>query len=158
MNPSTASPCGSHRPFWILPTAHVNEFMRWEFNRWISAIEFVRLRGTQHDSTWEDHQRNMIMATILLGSLKASINCHHVAKLSQMFKDKYKNRDRKCLRGLDFESSMQHTGLAWLPRDLFNWPGLHLHDELVTSTSFTFNGLQGVFRNWKDVNAVNRQY
>lgn len=158
VNPSTARPCGSHRPFWILPTSHVNEFMRWEFNRWISAIEFVRLRGTRHDSTWEDHQRNMIMATILLRSLNASINCHHVAKRSQMFKDSYKNRNGKCLRGLDFESSMRDTGLAWLPHHLFNWPGMHLHDELVTSTSFTFNGLQGVFRNWKDVNTVNQQY
>ena len=98
------------------------------------------------------------MVTILLRSLKASINCHHVARRSQMFKDSYKNQNRKCLQGLDFESSMRDTGLAWLPRDLFNWPGLYLHDELVTSTSFTFNGLQGVFRNWKDVNAVNRQY
>ena len=158
VNPSTAIPSGSHRPFWIFPTSHVNEFMRWEFNRWIAAIEFVRLRGTQHDPTWEDHQRNMIMATILLRSLTASINCHHVAKRSQMFKDSYKNRNGKCLRGLDFESSMRDTGLAWLPRHLFNWPGLHLHDELVTSTSFTFNGLQCVFRNWKDVNTVNRQY
>ncbi|KFY66151.1 hypothetical protein V497_01104 [Pseudogymnoascus sp. VKM F-4516 (FW-969)] len=158
VDPSAEVPSGSHRPFWILPTSHVNEFMRWEFNRWIFAIEFVRLRGTQHDSTWEDHQRNMIMATILLRSLKASINCHHVAKRSQMFKDSYNNRNGKCLRGLDFETSMRKTGLAWLPRDLFNWPGLHLHDELVTSTSFTFNGLQGVFRNWKDVNTVNQQY
>lgn len=53
---------------------------------------------------------------------------------------------------------MRHNGLAWLPHDLFSWPDLHLHDELVTSTSFTFNGLQGVFRNWKDVNTVNREY
>ncbi len=45
-----------------------------------------------------------------------------------------------------------------MSRDLFSWPGLHLHDELVISTSFTFNGLQGVFRNWKDVNSVNQQY
>jgi hypothetical protein len=75
-----------------------------------------------------------------------------------MFKDSYKNRNGKYLRGLDFETSMRKTGLAWLPRDLFNWPGLHLHYELVTSTSFTFNGLQGVFRNWKDANTVNQQY
>lgn len=139
LNPSTENPCGPYRPFWIFPTAHVNHFMRWEFNRWISAIEFVRLRGTHQDSNWEDHQRNMIMATILLRSLKASINCHHVAKRSQMFKDRYKNRDGKILRGLDFESSMSKKGLAWLPCDLFNWPDLHLHDEFVTSTSFSFN-------------------
>jgi hypothetical protein len=55
VDPSTEVPSVSHRPFWILPTSHVNEFMRWEFNRWLFAIEFVRLRGTQHDSTWEDH-------------------------------------------------------------------------------------------------------
>ena len=158
VEPSAAGPSGGHRPFWILPTSHVNEFMRWEFNRWISAIEFVRLRGTLRDSTWEGHQRNMIMATILLRSLKASINCHHVAKRSQMFKDKYKNQKGEYLRGLNFESSMRDTGLAWLPRDLFNWGGLHLQDELVTSTSFTFNGLQGMFRNWQNVNTVNEQY
>ncbi|PVH76124.1 hypothetical protein DL98DRAFT_551354 [Cadophora sp. DSE1049] len=111
VNPFIVHPYGSHRPFWILPTAHVNEFIR-----------------------------NMIMVTILLRSLIASINYHHVAKRSQ-FKDKYKNRDGKCLRGLDFESSMRYDGLAWLPCDLFSWPDLHLHDKLVTSTSFTFNGL-----------------
>ena len=96
------------------------------------------------------------MATVLLRPLKASINCHHVTKRSQIFKDQYKNRDSKYLRGLDFESSIRHNSLAWLPPHLFNWPDLHLHDELITSTSFTFNGLQGVFRNWKDVNTVNR--
>jgi len=72
-----------------------------------------------------------------------------------MFKDKYQNREGKCLRGL---GSMRHTGLAWLPCNLFNWPDLHLHDKLVTLTSFTFNGLQGVFRNRKDVNSVSREY
>lgn len=158
VEPSAAGPSSGHRPFWILPTSDVNEFMRWEFNRWISAIEFVRLRGTQRDCTWEYHQRNTIMATILLRSLKASVNCHHVAKRSQMFKAQYKNRKGEQLRGLDFESSMRDTGLAWLPRYLFNWGGLHLHDELVTSTSFTFNGLQGMFRNWQNVNTVNWQY
>lgn len=75
-----------------------------------------------------------------------------------MFKDHYKNRRGKCLRGLNFESSVRDSGLAWLPCDLFNWVGFHLPDELVTSTSFTFNGLQEFFRNWKNVNAVNQQY
>jgi hypothetical protein len=58
-------------------------------------------------------------------------------------------QDLECkpLRDLDFESSMRDTGIAWLPRDLFDWPGLHLHDDLVTSTSFTFNEFQGIFCN-----------
>ncbi|RKK87314.1 hypothetical protein BFJ68_g17067 [Fusarium oxysporum] len=158
VEPLTSCPCGSHRPFWVLPTAHVNEFMRWEFNRWLSAIEFARARGSRRDANWEDHQRNMIMVTILLRSLKASVNCHHVAKRSQMFKDTYKNGQGKPLRGLGFESSMRQTGLAWLPLDLFNWTDFHLHDNLVASTTFTFNGLQGVFRNWKDVESVSREY
>ena len=64
-----------------------------------------------------------------------------------MFKGTYKNRQGKPLRGLDFESSMRQTGLAWLPPDIFNWSDFHLHDDLVASTTFTFNGLQGVFRN-----------
>ncbi|KAH7187211.1 hypothetical protein DER44DRAFT_816631 [Fusarium oxysporum] len=121
------------------------------FNRWLAAIEFVRARGSRRDANWEDHQRNMIMVTILLRSLKASVNCHHVAKRSQMFKGTYENRQGKPLRGLDFESSIRQTGLAWLPLDLFNWTDFHLHDNLMASTTFTFNGLQGVFRNWKDV-------
>ncbi|EXM14331.1 hypothetical protein V3481_016527 [Fusarium oxysporum f. sp. vasinfectum] len=100
----------------------------------------------------------MIIVTILLRSLKASVNCHHVAKRSQMFKDTYKNGQGKPLRGLGFESSMRLTGLAWLPLDLFNWTDFHLHDNLVASTTFTFNGLQGVFRNWKDVESVSREY
>jgi hypothetical protein len=158
VDPSTSHPYGPHRPFWVVPTAHVNEFMRWEFNRWLSAIEFVRARGSRRDANWEDHQRNMIMVTILLRSLKASANCHHVAKRSQMFKGTFKNRQGKPLRGLDFESSMRQTGLAWLPLDLFNWTDFHLHDNLVASTTFTFNGLQGVFRNWKDVESVSREY
>ncbi|GKU15179.1 unnamed protein product [Fusarium langsethiae] len=158
VDPSTSHPYGPHRPFWVVPTAHVNEFMRWEFNRWLSAIEFVRARGSRRDANWEDHQRNMIMVTILLRSLKASVNCHHVAKRSQMFKGTYKNRQGKPLRGLDFESSMRQTGLAWLPLDLFNWTDFHLHDNLVASTTFTFNGLQGVFRNWKDVESISREY
>ncbi|KAH8656765.1 hypothetical protein BGZ61DRAFT_486537 [Ilyonectria robusta] len=158
VNPSTSHPHGSHRPFWMLPTTHVNEFMRWEFNRWLSAIEYVRSRGSRRDANWEDHQRNMIMVTILLRSLKASVNCHHIAKRSQMFKGTYKNRQGKSLRGLDFKSSMHQTGLAWLPPDLFNWSEFHLRDDLVASTTFTFNGLQGVFRNWKDVDSVSREY
>lgn len=132
--------------------------MRWEFNRWLSAISFVRLRATSRDAGWEDHQRNMIMVTILLRSLKASVNCHYVARRSQMFKGIYKNRKGKPLRGLDFGSSMQQTGLAWLPSDLFNWRDFHLHDELVTSTSFTFNGLQGVLSNWQGVKTISREY
>ncbi|KAK2684297.1 hypothetical protein QWA68_016922, partial [Fusarium oxysporum] len=68
VDPFTSRPCGQHCPFWVLPTAHVNEFMRWEFNRWLSAIEFVRARGSRRDANWEDHQRNMIMVTILLRS------------------------------------------------------------------------------------------
>lgn len=158
MNPSTSQPHGSHRPFWMLPTARVNGFMRWEFNRWLSAIEFVRSRGSRRDTYWEDHQRNMIMVTILLRSLKASVNCHHVAKRSQMFKGTYKNRQGKPLRGLDFQSSMHQTGLAWLPPDLFDWSNFHLRDDLVESTTFTFNRLKGVFRNWKDVDSVSREY
>ncbi|KAG5746834.1 hypothetical protein H9Q70_010483 [Fusarium xylarioides] len=158
VEPLTSHPCGSHRPFWVLPTAHVNNFMRWEFNRWLSAIEFARARGSRRDANWEDHQRNMIMVTILLRSLKASVNCHHVAKRSQMFKDTYKNGQGKPLRGLGFESSMRQTGLAWLPLNLFNWTDFHLHDNLVASTTFTFNRLQGVFRNWKDVESVSRKY
>ncbi|KLP14862.1 Uncharacterized protein LW94_6637 [Fusarium fujikuroi] len=158
VDPSISRACGPHHPFWVLPTAHVNEFMRWEFNRWLSAIEFVRARGSRRDANWEDHQRNMIMVTILLRSLKASVNCHHVAKRSQMFKGTYKNRQGKPLRGLDFESSMRQTGLAWLPLDLFNWTDFHLHDNFMASTTFTFNGLQGVFRNWKDVESVSREY
>lgn len=130
--------------------------MRWEFNRWLSAIEFVKSRASRRDANWEDHQRNMIMVTILLRSLKASVNCHHVARRSQMFKDTYKNRKGKPLRGLDFESSMCHTGLAWLPRDLFDWPNFHLQDDLVAPTTFTFNGLQGVSRNWKEVESASK--
>ncbi|KAH7111530.1 hypothetical protein EDB81DRAFT_829133 [Dactylonectria macrodidyma] len=156
INPSTAQPSGNHRPYWVLPTAHVNNFMRWEFNRWLSAIDFVRARGSRRDADWEVHQRNMIMATILLRSLKASVNCHHVARRSQMFKGQYVSRQGKRLRGLDFERTMHQTGLAWLPRELFNWSDFHLHDNLVASTTFTFNGLQCVFRNWRDVNLFSR--
>ena len=158
VNPSTAVACGSHRPFWVLPTADVNEFMRWEFNRWLSTVDFVRARGIQRDSDWKDHQRNMIMATILLRSLKMSVNCHHVARRSQMYKDKYKNRAGKWLRGLNFETSMSCHGLAWLPHDLFDWANLHLRDESVESTSFIFNGMQGAFQNWKDVDEANHEY
>ncbi|EXL64273.1 hypothetical protein FOPG_19459 [Fusarium oxysporum f. sp. conglutinans race 2 54008] len=87
LNPAASSLQGQHRSFWILPTAHVNRFMRWEFNWWLSAIEFVQSRASRRDANWEDHQRNMIMVTILLRSLKASVNCHHVARRSQMFID-----------------------------------------------------------------------
>ena len=52
------------------------------------------------------------MAMILLRSLKGSVNCYHVAKRSQMFKNKYKNRKGEYLRGLDFKSGMHNTGLA----------------------------------------------
>lgn len=158
VNPSTGQPSGSHRPFWELSTASVNNFMRWEFNRWISAINFVRVRGTRRDCGWEDHQRNMIMVTILLRSLKASINCHHIAKQSQLFKDRYQNRQGKNLRGMNFEGSMRDTGLAWLPCEFFNWSNLHLLDELVPLTTFTFDGLQGIFGNWKDADFVNKEY
>ncbi|WKT54414.1 hypothetical protein QSH57_004998 [Fusarium oxysporum f. sp. vasinfectum] len=158
LNPAASSLQGQHRSFWILSTAHVNRFMRWEFNRWLSAIEFVQSRASRRDANWEDHQRNMIMVTILLRSLKASVNCHHVARRSQMFKDTYKNRKGKPLRGLNFENSMRQTGLAWLPCDLFDWSNFHLQDDLVASTTFTFNGLQGVFRNWKEVESVSREY
>jgi hypothetical protein len=34
---SVAGPSGAHCAFWILLTRHVNEFMCWEFNQWISA-------------------------------------------------------------------------------------------------------------------------
>lgn len=158
LDPSSAQQCGNHQPFWTLSTADVNKFMQWEFNRWISAIDFVRERGSRSNCSWEDHQRNMVLVTILLRSLKASVNCHHVARRSQMFKDKYKNRKGKSLRGLGFERSMRQSGLAWLPYELFDWSALHLRDELVTSTTFTFNGLQGKFWNWKNVESVNRQY
>ncbi|KAH7231323.1 uncharacterized protein BKA55DRAFT_714563 [Fusarium redolens] len=43
-------------------------FMRWEFNRWLSAIEFVKSRASRRDANWEDHQRNMIMVTYPSGS------------------------------------------------------------------------------------------
>lgn len=98
------------------------------------------------------------MAAILLRCLKASVNCHHVARRSQMFKKEYKNRERRCVRGLDFEGSLRDTGLAWLPHDLFNWADMCLHDELVASTTFTFNGLQSIFRNWKGVNLVHQDF
>ncbi|KAI5455739.1 hypothetical protein BGZ63DRAFT_418208 [Mariannaea sp. PMI_226] len=130
VHPLTSHTHGSHRPFWVLPTAHVNEFMRWEFNRWISAIDFVRVRASSRELGWEDHERNMIMITVLLRSLKASVNCHHIARRSQLFKDTYTNRKGKSLKGLDFESSMRLSGLAWLPIDLFNWSDFHLQDEL----------------------------
>ncbi|KAK8917674.1 hypothetical protein VCV18_008994 [Metarhizium anisopliae] len=158
LDPPTLQPGGSHQPFWTLSTAHVNEFMRWEFNRWLSAIECVQERGAQRDCDWQSHQRNMIMVTILLRSLKASVNCHDVARRSQMFKKEYRNRQHKRLRGLDFEGSMKKAGLVWLPRDLFNWTDLCMHEELVSSTTFGFNGLRSVFRNWKDVNLVNQEY
>ncbi|KAF4947724.1 hypothetical protein FSARC_13898 [Fusarium sarcochroum] len=99
LNPAASSSQGQHCSFWVLPTAHVNRFMRWEFNR----------KG-------------------------------------------------KPLRGLDFESSMRDTGVAWLPRDLFDWSNFHLQDDLVASTTFTFNGLQGVFRNWKGVKSASKEY
>ncbi|EXL65420.1 hypothetical protein FOPG_18352 [Fusarium oxysporum f. sp. conglutinans race 2 54008] len=53
---------------------------------------------------------------------------------------------------------MRQTGLAWLPCDIFDWSNFHLQDDLVASTTFTFNGLQGVFRNWKAVESVSREY
>jgi hypothetical protein len=81
------------------------------------------------------------MVTILFRLLKASVNCYYVARRSQMFKDTYKNRKGKPLCGLNFESSMRHTGLAWLPRDLFDWSNFHLEEDLVVLTTFTFNGL-----------------
>lgn len=33
-----------------------------------------------------------------------------------------------------------------------------MHEELVSSTTFGFNGLRGIFRNRKDVNLVNQEY
>lgn len=158
LDPPTAGQCTSHQPFWVVSTADVNEFMRWEFNRWISAIDFLRTRGSNRVYSWENHQRNMVMVTILLRSLKASVNCHHVAKRSQMFKDAYKDKKGKPLQGLAFQYSMLDSGLAWLPRDLFNWGDLHLHDELLLSTTFSFNGLRGAFMNWKDVNTIHEEY
>lgn len=74
VNSLTASLSGSHRPFWILPTSHVNEFIRREFNRWISAIEFVWL-GTQRDSTWKITMFILLNDSILsyvLGALSYS--------------------------------------------------------------------------------------
>ncbi|KJK73426.1 hypothetical protein H634G_11351 [Metarhizium anisopliae BRIP 53293] len=141
-----------------MSTAEVNGFMRWEFNRWIAAIEYIRSRCIRRDCSWEDHQRSMVMVTILLRSLQASVNCHHVAKRSQMFKESYNNRKCLPLQGLNFEGSMRDSGLAWLPRGLFNWFDLHMHDELVSSTTFVFNGLKGVFANWKAVETVDRAY
>ena len=157
-DPTNASGKRCHVPFFVLPTAEVNSFMRWEFNRWIAAIEFVRWRGSRQGSTWEDHQRNMIMATILLRSLKANVNCHHVAKRSQLFRSEYRNKRGESLRGLDFDGSMRLSGLAWLPSDIFDWSILSLHDDLVGRTTFTFNGLRSIFRNWKAVGLASRNY
>ncbi|KJK73559.1 hypothetical protein H634G_11195 [Metarhizium anisopliae BRIP 53293] len=157
-NPAATQPHGGHQPFFTMSTAEVNGFMRWEFNRWIAAIEYIRSRCIRRDCSWEDHQRSMVMVTILLRSLQASVNCHHVAKRSQMFKESYNNRKCLPLQGLNFEGSMRDSGLAWLPRGLFNWFDLHMHDELVSSTTFVFNGLKGVFANWKAVETVDRAY
>lgn len=41
------------------------------------------------------------------------------------------SREGKHPRDLDFERTMHQTGLAWLPHELFNWSGSHLHNELV---------------------------
>ena len=158
LSPLTSSPRGCHRPFLTLPTAQVNSFMRQENNRWLAAIDFVRVQARDREACWEDHQRNMIMVTILLRSLKASVNCHQVARRSQMFKGTYQNRKGQPLRGLDFEGSMRQSGLASLTFDMFHWEDFHLRDEIVASTTFTFNGLQGIFRNWKGVKMISREY
>ena len=146
LDPQTTHRFVSHRPFWVLSTVDVNDFMRMEFSRWISAIDFLRTRGAKRDCGWEDHQWNMAMVTVLLRSLKAGVNCHHVAKRAQMFKYAYQNRKGESLRGLAFQNSMRDSGLAWLPRDLFNWQALQLHDEIVI-VHIWFNGLQSIFWN-----------
>ncbi len=80
------------------------------------------------------------------------------SKTIPAFRSEYTNEQGKSLRGLDFDSTMRFSGLAWLPGNLFNWDLLCLHDDLVDSTTFTFNGLQKVFWNWKSVNVVSHDY
>jgi hypothetical protein len=41
LDPAASSLYGHYCSFWVLSTAYVNRFMRWEFNRWLSVIEFV---------------------------------------------------------------------------------------------------------------------
>ena len=153
-----------HPPYWILETKVVHDFMRWELNRWILAIELLHSRvksspGYPIDSRSEQLQ-NAAMGSALLRSLKRSIGDGFLCSDASLYRAEFKTKnkdgtDRVTKLGLNYQQTIARYGLAWLPVDIINWEHLRFHVELLPRLSFTRNGLQATFHDQKKQKLAN---
>ena len=130
-----------HQPFWILSTAEVNTFRVADANRFLLCLESIisaaePKRGSKDSILVAEQQRNALMATALVRSLKLLLGCGNPKACPLLWEGKRWVRTRRyassCTtgtlggryskrQGLEYKESAQDFGMIWLPVRLIEW-------------------------------------
>ncbi|KAI9761456.1 MAG: hypothetical protein M1840_001800 [Geoglossum simile] len=129
-------------PYWRLSTSDVLEFVKWELNRWLACLKWLRVQ--QFDRQLADG--HIVMGTILARLVKASINNEPIHIDYNLWKDSWTTQKGLYREGLDMQGSMKRYGLVWLPARKFDWQKLCPVEEFRDNCTFQFNAVQNSYQ------------
>ena len=122
----------SARCFWAVKTADVLLFRRWDMNRWLCLLEYLRSRIEPEDLAQED----VVMGTLLRRCLTMSVRNAAIGRDYSLWKSTWTSG----------KTEISYEGLdLWLPTAKFDWDLLHLRDDLQERTTFLHNAIQESF-------------
>jgi hypothetical protein len=146
---------GSSQPYWQLSTSEVLKFNRWELNRWLACLEYLRVR--QLDNQLMDSY--ITMGTILARLIKASIQNEALHIDYNFWKDSWTTQKGLYREGLNLENSMKKYGLAWLPACKFDWQQLCPQKEFQDNCTFQYNAIRTAYQKRREaVGTVDKVY
>ena len=158
----------THRPYFILPTAEVVEYEKYDINRYLLLLEFLASTaesapGGVEALSHEQQSLNGVMVSALRQALNLSVGGGNPCLSWALWLDHWKPKagrrprgrsaesqtstSRRRRIGLNLKDSVQRTGLAWFPRDLIAWEGIPtFRSSVVNRLAFLTNGLQRTLR------------
>jgi hypothetical protein len=160
---------GTHRPYWILTTESVHQFIWVEIKRWLLGVEFLASRadggspGSTKPGQTQSGQELVDSVTMaaLLRSLRVSLAGDDPSTKHELWRDTYPGKrlvkdDSRARgfrweetgltrRGLNYQHSLDTYGVAWLPDDLMHWESLTFKREFYKVVAFRQNGVASSF-------------
>ncbi len=167
-----------HRPYFVLPTKEVNRYVAEDINRWLFCLEVLVMQADPSPSTsisesQEIQLQNGIMISAILRTLRLIMGGLEPFSMSGLWLKSWTSKRRKLragaalnarsfqpLRlGLNYRSSLERYGLAWLPNRLMNWTGTpRFTPEAQQHLALTRNAFQITFHRARNIqDLVNRE-
>jgi hypothetical protein len=141
------------RPYYSVPIEEAVLFIRWEMNRWLSALDY--LLTTQTQLTPESGAMGTMLAQVLRAIGNDSAHGHS----SDLYRESYSTKAGAQWIGLGFAQTMQEAGMVWLKAAMFDWEQLQFQESIQRQIRFFIPDSQRTYKERRSqVSNITRLY